>query len=152
MDAEPSIVGAGRAAIIAGPTYALTMAALLYFEQVPRPVPVTGQAIGMIAVVSLIAFIVGMVLAYVPALVATLVIGTLAARFSLLRSEVGWLSVGGAIGWTLWTWTSAELSRGLPLVVTSAACAIRCQRAWLGEWERHDLALTGISTRRVYPV
>jgi len=49
-----------------------------------------------------------------------------------------WIAIESALGWLIWARIPASPSFGIPIVVTSAVCALRCQRAWITIWDRFD--------------
>lgn len=130
MDHEHSAYGAGRAALCAGPTFVLSLTLTSAMAGLPNPWLVnTGLVMGIV-LLTLLSIIVGSVLAFLPSLIASAVLGSIGHAHPLVRPLALWLAAGGAIGWSIGQAFGGPIEVMVALVVTSMASAAWCHRAW----------------------
>ena len=135
MNSDPVVLGAARAAVIAGPLYGFSLLIFLAMDQLPHTIPVGWDAV-VIVPLTFVVLLVGAIPGFLGSLLGSAILGGLANRFELLRAGVVWLAAGAAIGTTLWLWNAMPVEVGAPLAITSAGCALRCHRAWTSEWQQ----------------
>lgn len=133
MDEHDFISGPLRASAAAGPTYFLTMLAMLAMDAVPSPWVVSADDAKALVAILTMAVIIGALIAFIPALLGSAILGHLARRFDLVRPLPLWLGVGAALGWAASHGLDLPPDMAAPLIVTSLASAAWCHRTW--RWE-----------------
>ncbi len=124
------IGGIVAAAMLAGPIFLLWIAAMLYYGQLPNAVPVSfdWNDVSGLALLGLLAALVGFVLAIVPVLLGSAVMVWAGTRLPALRAGPAWTTAGAAAPLALGLALAWPDALTLALTATGATCAAICRR------------------------
>ncbi len=127
------------AAVVAGPTLAITTMLASLYLQLPAAIPVTGEAAGVFLLALIPATILGAFVALPVNAMGALLMQTLAEHLPFARSSVAWAIAGAMKGaGVAWLFSGERYDRELAfgVVVTAALCGWLCSR-WV-RWTPQD--------------
>ncbi len=123
--------GVGAASLLAGPVFVTSCALASLYLELPRPIVVSANQLGLFLILLIPAVAVGFLIAFVPVAIGAALLFRLGRQFEVLRAPIAWTLVGAAIGIALVA--ALELDGawreiGFGLVATCAICATICRR------------------------
>lgn len=118
--------GIGVASLAAGPVFVLTTALAWLYLQLPRPIVIAPEAVGLVFGAAVLAILFGAIVALPINAAGAFVMLTLGGKFAPAQTRIAWALVGGVLGGTgAWT-IQPEPQSGFALVATSAFCGWLC--------------------------
>ena len=138
MIEESVLPGAGRASLVAGPSFVTLAVAASLYSQVPNPIAIQPHEVGVFAIALIPSTIIGALIAFIPALMANWLLTALASKLPLFRSPMLWIAIGAAAGYGMATLADFGALDELVFASsgTGAICAAICRSrlAYSGLW------------------
>lgn len=118
------------AATAAGPLFVAIFAGATLYSQLPHPILVSGQDVGLFILVLLLSMPFGFVISILPNLICATVMAAISDESELAREPAGWPLAGGAIviGAIWFVDGRIDDAVDVAMILTGATCAHICRR------------------------